>query len=355
MGREIERKFLVDREAWEAMPKPAGTLIAQGYVSNEPGRSVRIRIAGDSAFLTLKGQMSGLSRPEFEYPIPARDARALLRLCEKPLIDKTRTRVRFGEQDELMVAGPYVARYLPEEAAPGDLAVERPEDDDVWIGTGDLFRELPAGHLQIVDRIKDIYKNNRGQTIAPRKVEDKFAGVPGIRRTFLVGDGRPYNVLFIVPDYRDRVLAEGLRRENAREYYRRIVTAANEGLAPYERAINFEVLDRDFSPERGEITGKGSYNRKRIEASFAAVIDDLYRRRTIDLPGPGLRVRIPLWFFRDLGILHDEIVRDREGLRDLNRGLRLPLRPGNRSLNLSNAVAVAVYEAWRQLGFAGCA
>ena len=35
--------------------------------------------------------------------------------------------------------------------------------------------------------------------------------------------------------------------------------------------------------------------------------------------------------------------------------LRLPLRPGNRSLNLSNAVAVAVYEAWRQLGFAGCA
>jgi len=37
------------------------------------------------------------------------------------------------------------------------------------------------------------------------------------------------------------------------------------------------------------------------------------------------------------------------------RRLRLPLRPGNRSLNLSNAVAVAVYEAWRQLGFAGCA
>jgi len=96
MGREIERKFLVDREAWEAMPKPAGTLIAQGYVSNEPGRSVRIRIAGDSAFLTLKGQMSGLSRPEFEYPIPVADAREMMALFCMEMISKTRYRIPFN-------------------------------------------------------------------------------------------------------------------------------------------------------------------------------------------------------------------------------------------------------------------
>jgi len=239
-------------------------------------------------------------------------------------------KARLGPQGELQVTGHYIARYL-EDKGPGDR-IPYPSGDpekDYWLATGDVFERDANGYYQIVDRIKDIYKNNRGQTIAPRKVEDKFVGVPGIKRTFLVGDGRPYNVLFIVPDYSDPVLTRGLGPENAREYYRRIVTAANESLAPYERVVNFDVLARDFSPERGELTTKSSYNRKRIAASFAAEIDDLYRRRNVDLPGPGILVRIPLWFFRDLGILEDEIVRDRGGLRDINRGLRLPLRRGS--------------------------
>ncbi len=241
---------------------------------------------------------------------------------------------RLGENGELQVSGHYVARYL-EDKGPGDV-IPFPTGDperDHWFATGDVFERQANGYYQIVDRIKDIYKNNRGQTVAPRKVEDKFVGVPGIKRTFLVGDGRPYNVLFIVPDAADRVLAGGLAREsgreNLREYFRRIVTAANEGLAPYERVVNFEVLGRDFDPEAGEMTGKGSYNRKRIEAAFAGAIEDLYRRRAVDLRGQGLTVRLPLWFFRDLGILEDEIVRDRDGLRDLNRGLHLPLRRGS--------------------------
>jgi long-chain acyl-CoA synthetase len=240
---------------------------------------------------------------------------------------------RLGAGGELQVSGHYVARYL-DDKGPGDT-IPFPSGDpkrDHWLATGDVFERQANGYYQIVDRIKDIYKNNRGQTVAPRKVEDKFVGVPGIKRTFLVGDGRPHNVLFIVPDGTDQVLARGLAsetaRENPREYFRRIVTAANDGLAPYERVVNFEVLDRDFSLDGGEITAKGSYNRKRIEAAFSRAIEDLYRRRSVDLPGPGLLVRIPLWFFRDLGILEDEIVRDREGLRDVNRGLSLPLRRG---------------------------
>jgi len=238
-------------------------------------------------------------------------------------------KARLGPAGELLVSGHYVARYL-EDKGPGDRIPYPPGDPerDYWLATGDVFERDAKGYYQIVDRIKDIYKNNRGQTIAPRKVEDKFSGVPGIKRTFLVGDGRPYNVLFIVPDYSDPVLTRGLGPENAREYYRRIVTAANEGLAPYERVINFDVLARDFSSERGELTTKSSYNRKRIAESFAAEIEELYRLRSVDLPGPGLLVRIPLWFFRDLGILDDEIVRDRAGLRDVNRGLRLPLKRG---------------------------
>lgn len=238
-------------------------------------------------------------------------------------------KARLGPEGELQVTGHYVARYL-EDKGPGDI-IPYPSGDpekDHWLATGDVFERQANGYYEIVDRIKDIYKNNRGQTIAPRKVEDKFVGVPGIKRTFLVGDGRPTNVLFIVPDYGDPVLNLGLGPENAREYYRRIVTAANDGLAPYERVVNFDVLARDFELERGELTTKSSYNRKRIAASFAAEIEDLYRRRNVDLTGPGILIRIPLWFFRDLGILDDEIVRDRGGLRDVNRGLRLAIRRG---------------------------
>ena len=237
-------------------------------------------------------------------------------------------RVRLGEKGELQISGHYVARYL-EDKGPGDIIPfpEGPEKDH-WLATGDLFRRLENGYYQIVDRIKDIYKNNRGQTIAPLKVENKFIGVPGIRRTFLVGDGRPHNVLFIVPDRGDAVLGAALTAENEREYYRRIVNAANTDLAPYERVVNFALLERDFDPERGEVTPKGSYNRKIIERDFEAQIEGLYRTNFVELEAGGLRVRVPHWFYRDLGILEDDISFGDGGLDDRSRRLFLPLRKG---------------------------
>ena len=75
MGIEIERKYLVkDRSVVDGL---TGTHMAQGYVADN-GMWVRVRIAGDEAFLTLKGKSIGLARAEFEYPIPLADARALL-------------------------------------------------------------------------------------------------------------------------------------------------------------------------------------------------------------------------------------------------------------------------------------
>jgi long-chain acyl-CoA synthetase len=235
-------------------------------------------------------------------------------------------RVRLGEAGELQISGHYVARYL-EDAGPGDL-IPYPEspEKDYWLPTGDVFRKLDNGYYRIVDRIKDIYKNNRGQTIAPLKVESRFNGVPGIRKTFLVGDGRPYNVLFIVPDPGDAVLKRALVAENEREYYRRIVSAANMDLAPYERVINFALLDRDFDRGLGEITAKGSYNRKRIELDFEAQIEGLYRTSFNEFLKDGLRVRVPLWFYRDLGILEEDLSAAAEGLIDRNRALVLPIR-----------------------------
>jgi hypothetical protein len=216
---------------------------------------------------------------------------------------------RLSEEGELQISGHYVARYLGDPPpAPGD---------DYWLPTGDIFRVRDSGHYEIVDRIKDIYKNSKGQTVAPGAIEGKLAHVPGIARSFLVGDGREYNVLLIVPDLEDPVLSEGPGADQTKEYFQQIVSAANQGLAPYERVVNFAILERDFERDRGELTPKGSFQRKTIEENFRDIIENLYVQDHVDLEVKDLRVRIPRWFFRDLGILETEIVALDDGL--LNR------------------------------------
>lgn len=93
MAREIERKFLLEANVWAPEPG-SGVRIRQGYLSLDPDRIVRVRRAGPAGTLTLKGRLSDRERLEFEYPIPAADADALLdRLCRRPLIEKTRYHV----------------------------------------------------------------------------------------------------------------------------------------------------------------------------------------------------------------------------------------------------------------------
>jgi adenylate cyclase len=89
MGREIERKFLVDTNAW--VPRDPGVRLTQGYLNSDKARTVRVRIEGDRAVLTVKGRTDGITRAEFEYAIPTVDAAFMLaHLCEQPLIDKHR-------------------------------------------------------------------------------------------------------------------------------------------------------------------------------------------------------------------------------------------------------------------------
>lgn len=87
MATEIERKFLVTSTDWR---QPVPITISQGYLSRAKERTVRVRVAGDRAFLTIKGLTTGASRPEFEYEIPVRDAEELLTLCDGPLVRKRR-------------------------------------------------------------------------------------------------------------------------------------------------------------------------------------------------------------------------------------------------------------------------
>jgi len=94
MALEIERKFLVDPERWR--PNGKGNKLIQAYLSVEPNPTVRVRIAGEKAFLTIKGRSESISRLEFEYEIPVEDARELLCLAVSNPVEKTRYEVEFG-------------------------------------------------------------------------------------------------------------------------------------------------------------------------------------------------------------------------------------------------------------------
>jgi CYTH domain-containing protein len=95
---EIERKFLVTSEAFKA-ESYKHTRIIQGFLNTNPLRTVRVRLKGDKAYLTVKGKSTndGLSRFEWEKDISKLDAEALLKLCEKGIIDKIRYEVKSGQ------------------------------------------------------------------------------------------------------------------------------------------------------------------------------------------------------------------------------------------------------------------
>ena len=114
MGVEIEKKFLLAGDDWRKTAK--GTPYRQGYLPAESGCTVRVRTAGSTGYLTIKGISVGAVRPEFEYQIPLDDANEMLdTLCRKPLIEKTRYLVDYcgftwgidefsGENEGLLVA-----------------------------------------------------------------------------------------------------------------------------------------------------------------------------------------------------------------------------------------------------------
>ena len=93
MAKEIERKFLVKNESFKLFSK--GVIYRQGYLNRDKARTVRVRVAGEQAFITIKGLTNGMERLEFEYPISLTDANEMLEtLCEKPQIGRASCRER---------------------------------------------------------------------------------------------------------------------------------------------------------------------------------------------------------------------------------------------------------------------
>lgn len=139
MAKEIEKKFLVRGTAYRSLAAPVH--YHQGYIPTTNGITVRVRVAGERGFLTLKTRATGIVRDEYEYEIPVAEAEAMLRqMCATPTVEKYRYRIDAGgglawEVDEFLGenAGLVIAEIeLPAEDTPFAL----PD----WVGaevTGD--------------------------------------------------------------------------------------------------------------------------------------------------------------------------------------------------------------------------
>ena len=106
MGKEIERKYLIDKEKWQKVEKPKGDYYRQGYLLTDPQKTIRVRLTDTDAYLTIKGLSIGATRPEFEYKIPTNEAKELLDNFAISELIKTRYKISLGnhiwEVDEFL-------------------------------------------------------------------------------------------------------------------------------------------------------------------------------------------------------------------------------------------------------------
>jgi adenylate cyclase len=95
MPQEIERKFLICHDLWDALPKPEGRIFRQGYILTDPQKTIRVRLTTTKAYLTIKGLTTGASRLEYEYEIPRQEATELLDHFAATELSKTRYMLDF--------------------------------------------------------------------------------------------------------------------------------------------------------------------------------------------------------------------------------------------------------------------
>jgi long-chain acyl-CoA synthetase len=206
-----------------------------------------------------------------------------------------------AEDGELLVRGPYLmAGYLD---PPDD---EPSFDTDGWFHTGDLMKVDRDGHHRLVDRKKEIYKNIKGETIAPQRIENLFRDLEAVGRVFLVGDHREFNTVLLWPNPNYSGFDfEAASDSEIRDHFRSLVVSVNKFLAPYERIVDFAVIDRDLDPERGELTEKGTPRRTTVVRNFADTIRLLYRR--VNLEVGDVELTLPNWLFQRLGLTAQDI------------------------------------------------
>ncbi|EJU11256.1 long-chain fatty-acid-CoA ligase [Sphingomonas sp. LH128] len=151
--------------------------------------------------------------------------------------------------------------------------------------TGDIGRIEADGHLVITDRKKDILTSDKGENIAPQRIEGMLTMQPEIAQAMVYGDRRPYLVGLVVPDAEFRMEwaarhGRDIQTSDQDPGFVRAIQVAvdrvNEGLAPHERVRRVIIAPDSFSVENGQLTFTQKLRRHVLRDRYGARLDALY-------------------------------------------------------------------------------
>ncbi len=229
--------------------------------------------------------------------------------------------IKLVEDGELWIRGAYVSS-----------SYWNPVDPDVrpdgWFTTGDIFQTLDNGQIEIIDRKKEIYKNAKGQTIAPQKIENMFREFESIHQLFIIGDHMPYNTALVRLNRKHKDI-KGFQKDSQkiRDYVATVIQSVNSFLAPFERIVDFLLIDREFNKDHGELTEKGTFKRITILENFKAEVESLYERPYKSFFMTDLEIQIPNWIFLQRGWTQNDLVVEGQVLKHRNNRLSLRIEP----------------------------
>jgi long-chain acyl-CoA synthetase len=179
--------------------------------------------------------------------------------------------VAVAADGEVLIRGETVFRgYYGDERTTQDVLAP-----DGWLKTGDLGSLDADGFLTITDRKKDIIVTAGGKKVSPQNLEAALKASRYVSEALVVGDRRPYVVALLTVD-RDEVAAVARTEAEVRELVGRVVESVNRDVAPYEQVRRFAILERDFLPERAEVTPTLKLRRRVCEEHFRDEIARLY-------------------------------------------------------------------------------
>lgn len=193
------------------------------------------------------------------------------------------TEVKIAEDGEILVRGPLVMKGYWRNKAETDRVIK-----DGWLHTGDIGNIDSKGRIQITDRKKDLIVNDKGDNIAPQKVEGMLTLQPEILQAMVSGDKRPYVVGLIVPD--PEWALEWARAQNMKYDFKTLqanpefraairpaVDRVNADLSVIEKVRQFEFADEPFTIENGEMTPSMKIKRHIIRERYGARLDGMYK------------------------------------------------------------------------------
>ncbi|EDL49769.1 long-chain fatty acid--CoA ligase [Erythrobacter sp. SD-21] len=191
--------------------------------------------------------------------------------------------VKIAEDGEILCRGELVMHGYWQNDAETERTIK-----DGWLHTGDIGHLDEKDRIVITDRKKDMIVNDKGDNIAPQKVEGMLTLQPEIGQAMVAGDKRPYIVGLIVPDAEwalDWAKANGKKfdlktLQDDPEFctaVRKAVDRVNKDLSVIEKVRQFTFADEGFTIENEEMTPSMKIRRHKIKDRYGERLDGLYR------------------------------------------------------------------------------